>query len=177
MKPCIKFCRLAFLVTTLFLTVSPSDAALTVVGDLGGESAAPFFDAINAQPGEFTPPESLSPPSAPTSISVASALPVRTPELTPGRVNARSLKLPGMQPVFIVGDDDLSRQWLIQRAGDLQRLNAMGFVVNVENVQGLQRLKALLPNVAMAPASGSDLARRLQLTHYPLLLTDSGIVQ
>jgi integrating conjugative element protein (TIGR03765 family) len=53
----------------------------------------------------------------------------------------------------------------------------MGFVVNVENVQGLQRLKALLPNVAMAPASGSDLARRLQLTHYPLLLTDSGIVQ
>ncbi len=177
MKPYLKFCCIAFLATSLFLTVSPSDAALTVVGDLGGQSTAPFFDAINAQPGEFTPPESLSPSSAPTHISVASALPVRTPELTPGRVNARSLRLPGMQPVFIVGDDDLSRQWLLQRAGDLKRLNAMGFVVNVENVQDLQRLKALLPKVSMAPASGSDLARRLQLTHYPLLLTDSGIVQ
>jgi len=152
-------------------------AALTVAGDLGGEPTDAYFDAVNDQPGEFTPPESLEQPRAPAQVSVASALPVRTPELSPGAVTARKLTLPGMPPVFIIGDDDLSRQWLAQRGAELKRLNATGFVVNVADQDRLKALQVLLPGNDMVPVSGSDLARRLQLTHYPLILTEKGLAQ
>ncbi|MGP0838181.1 DUF2859 domain-containing protein, partial [Serratia sp. CY85251] len=33
------------------------------------------------------------------------------------------------------------------------------------------------PGIPMAPASGSELARRLQLSHYPVLITDTGLTQ
>ncbi|WJV54848.1 integrating conjugative element protein [Prodigiosinella aquatilis] len=152
-------------------------AALTVVGDLGGEPTDPYFDAVNAQPGELTPPEPLAPPSVPAQVSAASMLPVHTPELTPGTVTARKLTLPGMPPIFIIGDDDLSRRWLAQRGADLKRLNAAGFVVNVADQAHLKELQSLLPDNNMVPVSGSDLARRLQLTHYPLIITEKGLAQ
>ncbi|MDJ6543583.1 integrating conjugative element protein, partial [Salmonella enterica] len=78
------------------LLTTSAMAALTVVADLGGESTAPLFDAINNEANEFTPPRSLSPPSPSqpsTPATVDEMLPVATPELTPGRVEARSLAL------------------------------------------------------------------------------------
>ncbi|CAP44551.1 PFL_4695 family integrating conjugative element protein [Bordetella petrii] len=50
-------------------------------------------------------------------------------------------------------------------------------VVNVETVQGLERLRALAPGVPLAPVSGDDLAERLGLRHYPALITATGIEQ
>ena len=35
----------------------------------------------------------------------------------------------------------------------------------------------LLSPLALAPASGSELARRLQIAHYPVLITDTGLTQ
>ncbi|ABS47433.1 MULTISPECIES: integrating conjugative element protein [Yersinia pseudotuberculosis complex] len=160
------------------ILISPINyAALTVVGDLGGESAEPYLDAVSTQPNEFSPAEKWVLPLPPTSISIAAALPVHTPELTPGAVSARTLNLPGIPPIFIVGDDELSRQWLSLHANKLQRIGAIGFVVNVTSLSRLQSLNTLVPEVEMAPVSGSDLARRLQLTHYPLLITEKGLTQ
>lgn len=164
----------------LMLSVAGSTAgyaALTVVGDLGGEPTDAYFDAVNAQPSEFSPPESLDIQSAPAQVTVASALPVHTPELTPGAVMARTLNLPGMPPIFIIGDDPLSIQWLAQRGAELKRLNATGFVVNVRSQERLKDLQSQLPANEMVPVSGSDLARRLQLTHYPLIITEKGLAQ
>jgi len=167
----------SLLMTSLVLFSTSTFAALTVVGDLGGESTNSYFDAINANAGEFTPPETLAPSAPPSAVSIASALPVRTPELTPGQVSSRALNLSGMPPIFIVGDDDMSRKWLTLRAADLKRLGATGFVVNVSDKSGLVSLNSLVPGIEMAPASGSDLARRLQFSHYPLLITEKGMVQ
>lgn len=167
-------------VVVLMLAVGGSTAgyaALTVVGDLGGEPTGPYFDAVNDQTSEFTPPESLEQPAGPAAVSVASALPVHTPELSPGVVTARKLTLPGMPPVFIIGDDDLSRHWLARRGPELKRLNATGFVVNVADQARLKDLQSLLPGNDIVPVSGSDLARRLQLTHYPLIITEKGLAQ
>ncbi|MFV8757465.1 integrating conjugative element protein [Yersinia enterocolitica] len=154
-----------------------SEAALTVVGDLGGESTLPYFDALNAQSNEFASPKKQPPFFPPATVSVALALPVQTPELSPGPVTTRSLNLPGMPAMFIVGDDDLSRQWLSLRGEELKRLRATGLVVNVTDVNRLHSLQAMLPEIEMAPVSGSDLAHRLQLAHYPLLITEKGLTQ
>ncbi|HFG7806517.1 TPA: integrating conjugative element protein [Salmonella enterica subsp. enterica serovar Java] len=161
------------------LLTTSAMAALTVVADLGGESTAPLFDAINNETNEFTPPRSLSPPpqlpSAPATVD--EMLPVSTPEMTPGRVEARSLALAGMTPVFLVGDDALSRDWLAQRRAELLRINATGLVVNVSDSAALRELQSQVPGLTLLPASASDIARRLQLTHYPVLITDRGLSQ
>lgn len=62
-------------------------------------------------------------------------------------------------------------------AATLRERGAVGLVVNVETVQGLARLRALVPGVPLAPVSGDDLAERLGLRHYPALITATGIEQ
>ncbi|MDJ6853223.1 integrating conjugative element protein [Salmonella enterica] len=82
-----------------------------------------------------------------------------------------------MTPVFLVGDDTLSRDWLAQRRADLLRMNATGLVVNVSDSAALRELQSRAPGLTLLPASASDIARRLQLMHYPVLITDRGLSQ
>ncbi|EKS0707590.1 integrating conjugative element protein [Salmonella enterica] len=182
--PVIRFTLVPVVLTGL-LTASAM-AALTVVADLGGESTVPLFDAVNNEISEFTPPRTLTPPSPSASpVTVDEMLPVSTPEMTPGRVENRRSELTGMAPVFLVGDDALSRRWLEQRRGDLQQLHATGLVVNVTDgsaLRGLQTLalrglQTLAPGLTLLPASASDIARRLGLAHYPVLITADGLSQ
>ncbi|EDX2836317.1 integrating conjugative element protein [Salmonella enterica] len=165
-------------VTLAGLLTTSAMATLTVVADLGGESTVPLFDAVNNETNEFTPPSTLTPPSPSASpVTVDEMLPVSTPEMAPGRVENRRSELTGMAPVFLVGDDALSRRWLAQRRGDLQRLHATGLVVNVTDGTALRDLQALAPGLTLLPASASDIARRLGLAHYPVLITADGLSQ
>ncbi|MFP1915986.1 integrating conjugative element protein [Lonsdalea quercina] len=164
------------LVSTLLALALSAYAALTVVGDFGGDPTAPFFEAINA--GNDTGAEvsqTPSPRSAPVLIS--DMLPVSTPEMSPGTVEARALNLIGMPPVFVLGDDAVSRQWLIHHASDLRRLQATGLIISVRDERGLNALRQLAPDIVMVPVSGSVLSHRLSLEHYPVLITATGISQ
>ena len=78
---------------------------------------------------------------------------------------------------MVVGDDEASRAWLQRRAAALRERGAVGLVVNVETVQDLARLRALVPGVPLAPVAGDDLADRLGLRHYPALISATGIEQ
>ncbi len=158
-------------VLVLGITSFSVQAELTVVADLGGQSTATYFEGINNQGREVVPQVGPEPLSAP----VMTILPVTTPELTPGKVEARMLSLSGIRPMFLIGDDDLSRRWLSQRRDVLGQLNAVGLVVNVANEGGLNDLKKHADGLELLPVSGSDLAKRLGLTHYPVLLTEKGL--
>ncbi|HEA8664613.1 TPA: integrating conjugative element protein, partial [Escherichia coli] len=107
----------------------------------------------------------------------AAMLPVSTPEMSPGEVVARRLQLPGIGALFLVGDDAHSRTWLQMNAAVLRERKAAGMVVNVADESSLRVLRELAPGVVMVPASGSVLARRLQISHYPVLITDNGLSQ
>ncbi|WP_034949243.1 integrating conjugative element protein [Erwinia oleae] len=160
----------------LCLVTSTVLANLNVIADLGGDDASPYFEGINRQTGSASLP--VAPP-APISAGEAEAamLPVITPELTPGKVVARPLQLPGIGALFIVGDDEVSRAWLQANAQQLKSRSAVGLVVNVSHLSGLQALREQGLGLPMVPASGSELARRLQLSHYPVLITDTGLSQ
>ncbi|UDJ86341.1 integrating conjugative element protein [Erwinia amylovora] len=170
--------RKALLCAVLLAGICSTGSALslTVVGDLGGESTAPLFEAINAGSGAIQADRPL-PQQPPESLSIADMLPVSTPEMTPGQVTARPLNLPGMPPVFVVGDDPASRQWLEARAASLRQSGATGMVVNVSNEASLNTLRQLAPGLSLVPVRGGDLARRLQLAHYPVLINASGMQQ
>ncbi|OMQ19575.1 integrating conjugative element protein [Serratia oryzae] len=157
----------------LGLLSAPAYAELRVIADLGGTSTAAYFEGINNQGATVAPSSEPSP----LSLSAATGLPVSTPELTPGNVEARALSLPGMRPLFLIGDDDLSRRWLAMRRDALVQLNAVGLVVNVASEAALNDLKKHADGLELLPVSGSDLAKRLGLSHYPLLLTEKGLEQ
>jgi len=161
---------------SLFAAAFSCLASLTVVGDLGGEPTRPYFDAINAGP-DSPAPDMSSLLQAPASLSISDMLPVITPEMTPGNVSSRPLQLPGLPPVFVVGDDEMSRAWLHQRGAELKRMGATGMVVNVRTEEALDSLRRLLPGTEMVPVRGGDLAQRLKLTHYPVLITADGLAQ
>ncbi|HEI8868316.1 TPA: integrating conjugative element protein [Serratia odorifera] len=162
-----------FLLFGLSLATSAALANLNVIADVGGEDASPYFEGINAQGGTPTSPSG----QRGVADAQTNMFPVSTPEMTPGDVAARPLQLPGIGALFIVGDDDASRSWLRVNAEGLKSRNAVGLVVNVSNLPAMQSLQSLVPSVPMAPASGSELARRLQLSNYPVLITDTGLSQ
>lgn len=150
-----------------------------VVEDRGGASALPYYEALNLQPRPLnTPRPAIVVPQPPTAaVDESAMLPVRSARLSPGTVARRVLEAPGLQPFFLVGDDDASRAWLRRHAAALRERNAAGLVVNVGTPQALAQLRALAPGIALSPAAADDLAGRLGLWHYPALITATGIEQ
>ncbi|MEF9676516.1 integrating conjugative element protein [Pectobacterium aroidearum] len=150
-----------------------------VVKDLGGASALPYYEALSLQarsPGTPRPPIAL--PSVQVNPATeADMLPVRSPKLTPGTVARRIIDAPGLQPFFLVGDDEASHVWLQRQGASLRERGAVGLVVNVETEDGLVRLRAAAPGLQLAPVAADDLAERLGLRHYPVLITSTGIEQ
>lgn len=110
-------------------------------------------------------------------IDYAGMLPVESTRLSPGQVERRRLDTPGMQALFLVGDDALSLAWLGQRAAALRALQAVGLAVQVKDIAGLARLRAAAPGLSITPVSGDDLALRLRIEHYPVLITATALEQ
>lgn len=151
---------------------------LVVVENKGGASALPYYEALNLQPRADRPAPRIELPRVPNhAFDEEAMLPVRSALLSPGDVARRVIQAPGLRPLFLVGEDDRSRAWLHQRASALRELGAVGLVVQVESPQALASLRALIPGLMLAPASGDELAQRLGLRHYPVLVTATGIEQ
>lgn len=153
---------------------------LIVVADQGGVSALPYYRAIHLLPARNDPRHAIgiSPPPLPRRpYSERDFLPVVSSHLAPGRVRGRVISAPGLTPLCLVGDDARSRAWLKKRVATLQALHAACLVVNIATYAELQELRRLAPHVPLVPASGDDIARRLKLHHYPVLITATGIEQ
>lgn len=76
-------------------------------------------------------------------LDEARLLPVVTHNLHPGQQPRLALNLPGMTPLFLIGDDPLSTEWLRQHRDALKTLHATGLVVKVAT---LARLNACGPS-------------------------------
>lgn len=154
---------------------------LIVVEDRGGVSALPYYEALNLQPRdldrELRLPRIEQPQPPSERYSEADMLPVRSTLLTPGVVARRVIEAPGLNPLFLVGDDERSRAWLRRHAERLRELGAVGLVVDVESQAALDTLRRLGPGLILSPVAADDLARRLGIRHYPVLVTATGIEQ
>ena len=144
-------------------------AALTVVADLGGEPAAGLFAALEPATNDISSP-SVS--AVPLTLAL---FPVVSTRLHPGEVTAQKMTLPGMAPLFLLGDDPLSLRWLRENQARLRSLHATGLVVSVASAARFQALQALAGTLTLLPVSGDDLAQRLHLSAYPVLVTDHGL--
>lgn len=141
----------------------------------GGVSALRYYDSLSVDSGEKTvkplPDIRLQKPGQ------FSAFPV-TSQLTPGAVQSRTLSASGLvQPVFMIGYDKLSAQWLSERSSILKQLNALGLVVNVPTAAAMAELQTIAPDLMLQPIPGDDLAKHIGLEHYPVLITKTSIEQ
>lgn len=128
-------------------------------------------------------PESLAQftatPPIPNPESLLSRIfPVHTEEMTPGAIQPRSVNLPQIpRPIFLIGTDDRSRNWLIQHRERLRELQAVGLVVEVFNEQEFHAIEQIARGLDLAPAPASELAKQFNLRHYPVLIGRNRIEQ
>lgn len=110
-------------------------------------------------------------------LEEARLLPVVTHNLHPGQQPRLALNLPGMTPLFLIGDDLQSTEWLRQHRDALKTLHATGLVVNVSTLARLNALRTVAPELTLLPVSADDMAKHLPISAYPVLITDKGLAQ
>lgn len=153
----------------------PVSSPLIVVEDSGGVSALSWYQALTPQQTDETVV-----PHVPTRVGTeneaeAAMLPVHSELLSPGEEAARVIRAPGLLPLFLIGEDAHSREWLEKNHNRLTALKAAGLVVNVSTADTLSELRRIAPELTLSPTQGDDLARRLGIRHYPVLITAAGI--
>ncbi len=145
-------------------------AAPTVIYDSGNtQSLMGYLVSIKPASG----PRKTSP-----NVGMPHVYPVMTAELSPNTVTPRATDYPHLQqPLFIVGYDALSFRWLKTFHTTLLQHQAVGLVVNVDTAQQFAAIQALAPGLEMYPGSGSQLAKEIDLHHYPALISTTRIEQ
>ena len=154
-----------------------AQAELTVIYDSGDtQPISPFLEV-------FESADEISRQSpVPTTPQLGAAdpkawLPVQSPGLTPGFVKERSHDRPFARPFFLIGSDARSRQWLKNHRDRLKEIGAVGMLVQADTLDDLRTIAELADGLSILPASGSDIAQALGISHYPVLISAHGIEQ
>ena len=170
------YCRKLMVMSCLLVPVT-ARAELTVIYDSGHtHSLAPFLDVFESREGM---PKQNPIPIKP-SLGAADPqawLPIQSPGLTPGPVQARAHDRPFTRPFFLIGSDSRSRQWLQTHRDRFKEIGAVGMLVQAETMDDLRTIARLADGLSILPASGSDIAKALSVSHYPVLISADGIEQ
>ena len=142
-----------------------------------GNEARSCCRPLDVQVDRAIPSERSAPVDFSRFAGEAAMLPVSSARMSPGQVSSRPLDLPRLPPFFLLGDDPLSLAWLSERASELQAMGAVGLVVEVADAAALARIRGLAPGLTLLPANGDDIAARLQIQHYPVLITATTLRQ
>lgn len=150
---------------------------LAVAEDRPSDYARPHFEAARPSASNRTQPDRAIHTDLSTFADEAWILPVRSALLSQGQITPHALNMPGLRPFFLVGDDPHSLVWLRQRAAELQEMGAAGLAVEVADTEALARIRAAAPGITILPVNGNDIAARLQIEHYPVLITATSLEQ
>lgn len=102
-------------------------------------------------------------------------LPITTPSMQPGKATVTPKALRYLQrPLFLVGADQMSRDWLAEKRDQLVRIGAVGLLVEAKDRQEVEAVLKIAEGLRLVPASADGFATQLGLTHYPILLSKEG---
>ncbi|MDF5890281.1 integrating conjugative element protein [Pseudomonas syringae pv. syringae] len=169
--------RIALTCYSILLLAPFAQAGLTTVEDQRGDDAPPYLRVASAQTNDSSQSNRATHADISTFADVTWILPISSSLLTPGQIAPRPLNMPGLQPFFLVGDDSQSLAWLRQRAVGLREIGAAGLAVEVADTAALSRIRAAAPGITILPVNGNDIATRLQIEHYPVLVTATSLEQ
>ena len=163
--------------SVLALYPAIAGAALTIIYDNGHtQPIAPFLEAFESadeipqqSPIQTRPQLGAADPKA--------WLPIQSPGLTPGPVPTRSHDRPFARPFFLIGSDARSQQWLKHHRDRLKEVGAVGMLVQADTLEDLRTIAELADGLSILPASASDIAHALGISHYPVLISTHAIEQ
>ena len=102
-------------------------------------------------------------------------LPITTPSMQPGKATVTPKALRYLQrPLFLVGADQVSKDWLAEKRELLARIGAVGLLVEAKDRQEVEAVLKIAEGLRLVPASAESFATQLGLTHYPILLSKEG---
>jgi integrating conjugative element protein (TIGR03765 family) len=104
-------------------------------------------------------------------------LPIRSPGLSPGKVEVRKHQVPFARPFFLIGSDSWSQGWLAEHRQRLLDIGAVGLLVDAASIEDLQPIASIADGLPITPAAGSDIASALGVMHYPFAVSDGRIWQ
>ncbi len=155
-------------------TATPANE-LTVIFDNGqAKSLSVFLGPLDSMPPEKDIEDAGNPLGA---ADLESLLPIRSPGLTPGRVISRLHKVPFARAFFLIGSDDWSMQWLRKHRKVLKEAGAVGLLIEARTLGDLRAIATIAQGLPITPASGTDIAKALGISHYPVGLSATRIWQ
>jgi integrating conjugative element protein (TIGR03765 family) len=169
--------RISLICYFILLLAPFAQPELTVAGDQPSDFTRPHFQVSRPPINNKTQPDRVMHVDLSTFADEAWILPVRSSHLSPGQIMSRALSMPGLRPFFLVGEDPRSLAWLRQRAAELQEMGAAGLAVEVADTGALARIRAAAPGITILPVNGNDIATRLLIEHYPILITATSLEQ
>lgn len=151
----------------------------SVIADHGGFSVSeylPTMDKDNAERQRQVFEERRS-----TKL-VNAHFPIESKNLKVGRLtpdDAKDIKFEMIsQPLFMIGYDSISIDWLKANRGHLAKNNAIGLVVSVRNPAQLKELQEIAgKKILLQPTPGDDLAEHLKISHYPFYMDHTGVMR
>lgn len=113
---------------------------------------------------------------------VQAHFPVISKTLKVGRLTsdqAKDLKFQMVsQPIFMIGYDKVSIDWLKANRQHLSRNKAIGMVVNVMNPAQMEELQRLAgQDIILQPTPGDSLAEHLKIRNYPFYMDSKGVMR
>lgn len=174
----VLFAILAALVATSADAQSMKGAEPPMLFDSGrSQPIAKYLDRLEIKLN--APPPEPNPPTPATT-----RFPLTSPGLSVGRVGARSLpklrnveRRAGMRPLFLIGTDAVSYEWMARNHAYLSEIKAIGMVVEAETKSDFEEAFQQANGLVLFPASATSIAAELSLKHYPVLITPDGIEQ
>ena len=120
--------------------------------------------------------EELTEDSLTLQAKLDARLPVKS-KASAGKVTKHAIDLDTFSySIFVIGDDEFSRQWLKEHAQELEEKNALGFITNVEKGARLDELQELT-KAPLLPADVDDLLVLFKESHYPLIVCEGVLWQ
>ena len=167
------------LFSALIGSTSVVDAELFEIANYGGESTQRYFTRITQDDPQQNAPIGKPLSQAQIAHLAKQRFPIKSKQLKPGRVQSRrwdSARFMTTQ-MALLGYDRLSVKWLQKNKKKLEQEQIIIMVVNVQTQEQFNKIKAFLPNNTVQAMSGDDIARQLQISHYPVLINARGIEQ
>ncbi len=174
----IHFFHIAFVAMACLMTGATQAEPVMIYDSGQTRPLAPYLSVFSSPENQSQRRPSIQgQPMAPPRFDIHRYLPIRTPELSPGKISRRALKHAPATPLFLIGSDALSQHWLLTHRNRLHEIGAVGLLVQAERVEDLQTIARLAAGLKIMPASCSDIAHHWGLKHYPVLISRKGIEQ
>ncbi|MAZ69106.1 PFL_4695 family integrating conjugative element protein [Porticoccus sp.] len=159
--------RLMLAMCLLWAQMVQAGGPLTVIYDSGDTLPIAPYLPVRASPKST---EAKSPTG-----KMPFQLPIRTPSMSPGKVEVTVKPLRYLQqPLFLMGSDEHSKAWLAAKRDQLIKLNAVGLLVQADTLKDIKDMQAIAKGLRLIPASAESFAKPLNLTHYPVLISKHG---